>query len=80
MAKRHKDWEDELQHRAFERRIRVARQVFELVQDVVLLLISVALAVVTMVCALHGSPWSIPPGMGFAAVGFRAWIGAPRSK
>lgn len=80
MAKRHKDWEDERQYRAFERRIRVARQVFELVQDVVLLLVSVALAVVTMVCALHGSPWSIPPGTGFAAIGVRAWVGAPRHK
>jgi hypothetical protein len=44
---------------------------FELVARCIWLALSVALAVVAALCALHGSPWPVPAGTGFAAVGFR---------
>jgi hypothetical protein len=47
-----------------------------LLGQLVLLVISVAFAVVTIICALHGSPWPVAAGTGgasslTAAVGFR---------
>lgn len=55
-----------------ERRVYFARLIFELARDVAMLLVTVAFAIVTIICALHGSPWPVPTGTGFAAVGFRA--------
>jgi hypothetical protein len=56
-----------------ERRIGVKRQVFELVRDAILLATTVALAIVTILCALHGAAWPLPAGTGgLAAVGLRA--------
>lgn len=37
---------------------------FDLARKMVLLAISVAFAVVTILCALHGSPWPVPTGTG----------------
>jgi hypothetical protein len=61
-----------LERKLPERRVYLARLIFELARDVVLLLVTVALAIVTIICALHGSPWLVPTGTGFAAIGFRA--------
>jgi hypothetical protein len=46
---------------------------FELIERRVALVLSVALAVVAVVCALRGSPWPVSAGTGLAAFGFRAW-------
>ena len=52
--------EVELDLKAFElteRRVALLRQI-------VLMVISVAFAVVTIICALHGSPWPVSAGLG----------------
>jgi hypothetical protein len=61
-----------LERELSERRVYFARLIFELARDVVLLLVTVALAVVAIICALRGYPWPVPTSTGFAAVGFRA--------
>jgi hypothetical protein len=53
--------------------VEVALLAFELVERRVALVLSVALAVVAVVCALRGSPWPVPASTGLAAFGFRAW-------
>ncbi len=51
--------------------VEVALLAFELTERRVGLALSVVLAIVAAVCALRGSPWPVPAGTGFAAVGFR---------
>lgn len=51
--------------------VEVAFLAFELTERRVGLALSVVLAIVAAVCALRGSPWPVPAGTGFAAVGFR---------
>jgi F0F1-type ATP synthase assembly protein I len=65
MARQHEEREEvELKHRAFEYRVAAARQVFELVRDIVLLLVAVALAATAIICALRGYQWPISAGTG----------------
>ncbi len=57
--------------RKTQHEVEMALLAFELTERRVGLVLSVVLAVVAAVCALRGSPWPIPTGTGFAAVGFR---------
>jgi hypothetical protein len=52
--------------------IEVALLAFELTERRVALALSVAMAIVAVLCALRGSPWPLPAGTGLAAVGFGA--------
>ncbi len=56
-------------------KIELALLAFELVERCVWLV----LAVVAALCALRGSPWPLPAGTGFAAVGFRVLTEGRRS-
>ena len=57
-------------HRTREE-VETALLAFELVERCVWLTLSVGLAIVAAICALRGSPWPVPTGTGFAALGFR---------
>jgi hypothetical protein len=59
--------------------VEMALLAFELTERRVGLMLSVVLAIVAVVCALRGSPWPIPTGTGFAAVGFRVLTEGHRS-
>jgi hypothetical protein len=62
------------------REVEMALMVFELTERRVGLMLSVVLAIATVVCALHGSPWPVPTGTGFAAVGFRVVTESQRGR
>jgi hypothetical protein len=52
--------------------VEVALLAFELTERRVALVLSVAMTIVAVLCALRGSPWPISAGIGLAAAGFRA--------
>jgi hypothetical protein len=51
--------------------IKNALLAFELIERRVCLVLTFAMAIVAMICALRGSSWPVPTGTGFAAVGLR---------
>jgi hypothetical protein len=54
------------------RALRLTERRFALVRQAVLLLVTVALAVTTIICALHGHDWSIATTTGGSSVGTAA--------